>query len=300
MGSMETNWARLITCLFVVALALSFFRARDENHSGTVVIAASSKQRVVVAADSRGLTEGKNPNDHQCKITVLGDKLILADTGIASYTNPNLKFLEWTASSEAAEALRVYHKLISENQGLDEVDVVSAEWGRRLAKRLGDEVSFGVLPPASIPQNNVLTQGLFAGLDHDGEIEIRQVFMRRGLPLAGPDQPGPVYATSQKWDISNKVQFSALGKTGIAAEFITGETERARAEARNWQRELEKDPSNDPVVFEAIQLVKLSITYLPPEAGVGGEVDVVELDAHKGVHWVVRKQDCPEITKVPK
>jgi hypothetical protein len=60
-----------LLCLFVIGPNVF-----AQIESGTVILIGYSKNKIIVAADSRMADEGKAPSDDKCKITALGNKIV--------------------------------------------------------------------------------------------------------------------------------------------------------------------------------------------------------------------------------
>jgi len=105
-------------------------------NSGTIVLVGISKDRVLIAADSRG-TSGKGVfRDDVCKIAVLGNRLIFAAFGlIADSSNKLPEFDSFDAFEEAKTTFDSAGQLPAEvlqKKGETFTSEVAEEWRQRL------------------------------------------------------------------------------------------------------------------------------------------------------------------------
>ena len=133
--------------------------------SGTIIVAAQSKSRIILAADSRaGIFNDnaisiKTTDDTFCKIVPLGRYLVFAAAGIAG-DEAHI----WTAGSEAVTALsKIPH---AKRIGETDSDELLRIWGdsviNRLEKLPRNEVSqYALLGP--------VTTAVLAGVEESGK-----------------------------------------------------------------------------------------------------------------------------------
>ena len=270
-------------------LMLVLFSANAQIFRGTVIVFGVSRDRVIVAGDSRGLKEGEEPDDHECKIAALGTQLLFTQAGTAGEVHTTMTSKNWSASKEA---LRSFSEFEAAKAQSDAVDKVSADWLTSM-KAIYTRLLRTHRRELLARDGDVLLTSVFVGLDRTGQIEARQVgisFDRASEQLAVPK----LAIDNQRWEITSQNIFKTTGHFETALEFRTQSSPRALAEAQRWQIEMNTHIGENPDVLNAEHLVDVSERYAPKAWGIGGPIDVVEMIPHKGVHWIHRKPECPE------
>jgi hypothetical protein len=268
---------------------LVLFSANAQIFRGTVIVFGVSRDRVIVAGDSRGLKEGEEPDDHECKIAALGTQLLFTQAGTAGEVHTIATSKNWTASREA---LRSFSKFETAKAQDDAVDRVSADWLTSM-KAIYSRLLRTHRRELLAQDGDVLLTSVFVGLDRNGQIEARQIgisFDRPSEQLAVPK----LAIDNQRWEITSQNIFKTTGHSETALEFWTQSSPRALAEAQRWQIDMNTHIGENPDVLNAEHLVDVSERYAPKVWGIGGPIDVVEMIPHKGVHWIHRKPECPE------
>jgi hypothetical protein len=288
----------LIACLLLPA------GARAQVRSGTIVVMSRSRQRVIIAADSRvNFGEGRY-EDTSCKITGLSDKLIFAATGIvgdSSYLLPG--GLRFDARGEAQRVFLQYSQAPQNFLDLGAVGTIASNWGAAMAEhfRAAAEAS-----PASLQQwlkrvelshEPTFVVGLFAGLEPDGEISVYSVNVEYAQSREGAAPSEPYLLTSMPVPDDLADDFSLLTPFGMAEivnEIREGKSDRAKQEI-NARDFLRSTVSAEAFArSQAIRLVDLTIAYHAKQDFVGGRIDAVELRRAGKVHWIQRKENCAE------
>lgn len=247
--------------------------------SGTIVVIAETKHRVIIAADSRaGLSDDgitiRSTDDHDCKIAPLGRRTAFSAAGILGNGAS-----QWTAVSEAVRAAATISGPVGSIQG----DLILKDWAESVMQRLADFSPQQLLSYAGTNDGHVTT-GVLAGVEGDGRVWLRAVLINfstaaglsyQGYTLTSADPPTAYYF---------------LGKSEIGLEFERDRTSsRAVKERAAWSKRKLTGAALDE--FKARRLVELTIRYHPNKSEVGGPVNEIELDA-SGVHWVQVKPGC--------
>ena len=278
--------------------------AWSQVRSGSIVVLGRSRQRVVLAADSRVNLGGEKYEDSACKITVLSGKLIFAATGIvgdSSYLLP--QGLRFDATEEARRVFLRYSQAPENFFDLGTVGTLASNWGTAMAKhfRAAAEAS-----PASLQEwrkrvdrsrDSPFIVGVFAGLESDGEISVYSVNVDYVKPREGLASAEPFFLTSMPFSDDYPDDFPLLtpfGMPEIVHEISEGKSARAQQEI-NTRHILQKTLSAEAYArSQVIRMVDLTIAYHPKQEFVGGRIDAIELPRDGKVHWVQRKQNCPE------
>jgi hypothetical protein len=290
---------RTVACFLLSAAAWSQVR------SGSIVVMGRSRQRVVIAADSRiNSGEGKY-DDSSCKITALSDNLIFAATGIVGDSSyllpPDLRF---EAKDEARKIFLRYSQTPKNFLDLGTVGTLASDWGAAMAAHFREAAEAS---PASLQQwlkrvelshESPFIVGLFAGLESDGEISIYSVNVDYyARPAKGQTRSEPYFLTSMPIleDFPDDFPFlSSFGMTEIFNEINEGRSDRAKQEI-NTRQLLQQTLSAEAYArSQVIRMVDLTIAYHPKQEFVGGKIDVIELPRAGKVHWVQRKENCPQ------
>jgi hypothetical protein len=278
--------------------------ARSQVRSGSIVVMSRSRQRVIIAADSRVNFGGGKYEDTSCKITALSDKLIFAATGIvgdSSYLLPG--GLRFDARGEANRVFIQYSQAPANFLDLGTVGTIASNWGAAMAEhfRAAAEAS-----PASLEQwlkrvelshEPTFVVGVFAGLEPDGEISVYSVNVEYAQSREGAAPSEPYLLTSMPVpdDLPGDVSLlTPFGMSEIVNEIREGKTDRAKQEI-NARDLLQNTLSAEAFArSQAIRLVDLTIAYHAKQEFVGGRIDAVELRRAGKLHWLQRKENCPE------
>jgi hypothetical protein len=263
--------------------------SKSDTESGTVVVFGLSKTKIVVAADSRATNKRTaEHDDSSCKFITLGNRFIFAATGAASYQG-NLSGIlgfpvSWSAEQEARLAFDSFQRSPEALKNPDVVGQVSAHWAKAMIARLSgvnDQTSFGWKPGEAV------TSGLFAAIGPNGEVQFfaaniiggffNSISSARGQPVSPPVA----------------IQFLAFGQPEVAQEFIDGKSERAIAEAKMWQKQMQKQSVEDRDWLTAVRYVELAIEF-DASGDVGGHVEVAQLTPKDGIEWKQNPGRCPE------
>jgi hypothetical protein len=286
-----------VLCLLLPASAWTQIR------SGSIVVMSRSRQKVIIAADSRvNLGNGKY-EDSYCKITALSDNLIFAATGIvgdSSYLLPeNLRF---GATEEARKAFVSYSQAPEDFLDLGKVGTIASKWGAAMSEHFRKAADAS---PASFQEwrkridlshESAFIVGLFAGLEPDGQISVYSVNVDFVEPQKGflPTEPYFLRSTPIPDEAPNDFSLTQVfGMPEIYDEINAGKTDRAKQEIR--QRHY-LEMTSFPEVFarsQVIRMIDLTIAYHPKQEFVGGKIDAVELPSSGKVTWLQRKENCP-------
>jgi len=283
--SAEFWWA----VAFVVSVIAG---ANAQIESGTIVILGYSKQKVVIAADSRESDGQGAYRDEACKIASLNGKFIFTAAGRTKSIRHEIL---WDATREARAALAATERIAGEKPG-DFQDRIAANWGILLAKNIGENIQAD--DARSLTDDEILVNGLLIGLDEVHRIHISHEILRARIIAAVPQIViGPVKVVN----IPDTITFSGLSEDDIFAEFQAGKSDRSK----KWQHQIpayaKQHGIKDRDMVKAMLLVDLTGTYgkerVPKNPAihlVGGKIDAVELTISSGIQWIQRKSQCPE------
>lgn len=273
---------------FLVLLMIPSLPASAQTSHGTVIVFGVSRNKVVAAGDSRGLVEGEKPDDHVCKITALGTRLLFTESGTPEERHTILTSKNWSASKQA---FRAFEDFQTSRTKTDAIDEVSADWLKAMS-RIYSRLLNSQREKLLARDGDVLLTSVFLGLDENGQIKAREIGIsfdraaeRRGVPK--------LVVVNQLWEITDQNVFKVTGHFEIAYEFQAQTSPRARIAAQRWQLELNKHFGADADVLTAVHLLDVSESFAPEDWGIGGPIDVAEMLPKTGVRWIHRKPECP-------
>jgi hypothetical protein len=267
---------------FLFLVPPQFAAAADYINSGTIIVIAQTKHRIIIAADSRsavtpdGIT-AKSVDDNACKIAAFGRNVVFSAAGILG--NHGKK---WTAISQAVDAVTTSAPgPIGSKQG----GAILHKWAGSMIQRLR-VFSFDQLLSYSTVNEGHIATGVLAGIDKDKQAWLRAVMIdfsnvgevsHQSYTLTSNDPPTAYYF---------------IGKSEIGLEFERGKSSRAIKERASWDRKNLSAASLDR--FKARRLVQLTIMYHSNKTDVGGAVDEIEVNA-SGVRWLHVKPNCNQL-----
>jgi hypothetical protein len=276
---MPSRIPRRFVALTIVALCGSLTGQGNGISSGSVVVIAQTKTRVIMAADSRlGFTRTgssmESIDDNACKIAVLPGPAVFAAAGILGSGD-----LSWSATTEAEAAAEPVAKAPRLETGAGEA--LLNRWAQQMVRRFAGFTERQLKLYAAGNDGKLVT-GVLAGLNGDGTVWLRGIkvtfpFSHQGFELTADDQ-----ATA----------YHAIGKSQIFEEFGTEVSSgRAVAERKTWERLNLTGEALDQ--YKSRRLVELTALLQRNRLDVGMPVDQIQLDA-SGLPWVAVKPVCKE------
>ncbi len=272
---------RILSCIFLLVTA---YAASAQIGIGTVVIVNFTKDKLIMAADSRASYPNGDqpPDDGHCKISAFGHKVVFATTGAAFRFPSHPTDLAWSNSEIALAAFR------STNHAGNSLSEIADEWGKIVR---GNWVELYRRNPSAVsqiadPNNGIITAGFFADVEH-GE------FVTAAVVLTFSSSRSPVLqaqrGTLSDCTIISATRLCAMGATAVFDGFVTGESP--------WKGDenvtTSKDSAIDLETMRAIRLVDLTAIHEKKNT-VGGPIDALEIWKDGSIHWVARKKNCPE------
>jgi hypothetical protein len=251
---------------------------------GTVGVVYFTKDKVIVAADSRVLVRGRSPADTACKIATPRGQMVFVSANVMSYTNGGIgDFVDsWSNNDEIHRAYDTASLLYATRH--DRIVGTAFEWGKSISSHFE---SLLLSHPEKIDEivgkNEVLTIAEIAGLDNDGTFILFQIriFFKKGV--------SPAIFPEVRQILDCPKSFCAIGEVGIKDEFCNLASKRAKKEAKKWKPPKKSSPA-DYDILRTKRLVELTIQYHDDD--VGGPVDAVQLDRDGTVRWIAPKENC--------
>jgi hypothetical protein len=276
--------------LLVLIAIVSYQSTAQVFHHGSVVVLNFTNEKLIVAADSRQVTDNtKPPKDNDCKLSQFGHKMIFASTGATSVEKhfPNGLVSRWT-NAEAAKQALVSTTL--KGKGPIDLKTVGTHWAKTIGGNwlaLYPEFSQQVKEVAE-EGNGTITVGFFA-LANRGKIEWKLVLINFDVA-----KNPAVYAvfgdlSAGCWSCgqTNDRRICAGGQPSIAKQVCS------EFDSRKHPPNIAIDKGLTLREQLPIWLVKMTAACDLTET-VGGAVDVLELTNGGKIHWLRRKKNCPK------
>lgn len=283
---MPLRRAITLGCLFLFCAPLA---RPQQAQSGTIIVAGFSQDFIVVAADSVATNADTGQRILDCKIDALNHKFIFAPAGTVVLQVVNQPNLKWDALDAVGEALRSIGPSTSFT-GSQFALAVAEAWGKLAVADLDSIEEANSAAFWSEIGDHREAAGFFGTLDSAGNISV-------AATIVAIDRSRGISARSGRPLATNAPMYIAFGETQIFDEFDSSKTPRAKQEFQRWSHATLSLSPLQKVISRAVDLVQLSIDYLPPRAdmggsGVGGPVHAMYLARGGTVHWV-KGRGCP-------
>ena len=245
--------------------------------SGTLVVFHIAKDKLVVAGDSRAIFNGV-PDDSYCKIAAFHSNFIYFTSGASGY-RPIGGILDPVSGfnniDEATIAIRA--RVPGKN-----IEDIADVWASSLTSKWRSLRIFhpDLVVEAGKNGKGVLAVGFFAEA-----VQGKIVLTARAI-IFDAARPEPIISVPIQRNCT--ATLCATGMTDIFDEYTALPPSSSRAERENIMR-----PTGDETA-RVMRLVQLSILYSSPKGLIGGSIDALELWNNGRIHWVARKDNCPE------
>lgn len=280
------NLHSILVLLVFAAIAFVAARAMEVQH-GTVVVIFFSKDRVVLAADSRVTFSGaaKYHQDNQCKVSDLGHETIFAASGFTRYNfAPDQKMPTFDVYQEAA---RLSQAIKSEVP--DRARAVAEAWARRVKVALDIGL---VRHPKEVMsllhgQSMQLAGAVFAGRNQAG-LAVYYVAIRCECKTS---QKYSSIHVSQIHPVNDGMPAASIGTAEameLFSEVADGSSPRGLAERDSWTG-AQTEPDRDAYV--TVRTGEF-ILRNSKEGTAAGPINALELTADGQVRWVKREKNC--------
>ena len=272
----------------VLLVLLSCRAASAQAEHGSLIIGMETKDKVVVAADSRTVNMFKPQQilDERCKVLVFGNRLVFANAGYPVFKPPHLPdaaagpyWDSYESARNSAELLLSRKKAVTPRQ-------LAEAWMSDMKKRIllvKPGPSWGRLKQLPIA-------AFFAGLGSNGApslVRATMVVHYAGNSFIVKDP----LISEIKFDNDVGVAVDAFGARDICTEILFRTTERGRRWANRIEVESAVIAPEDRMAFRLKRLGELSVESSEDKADIGLPFDVVEL-SKDGVRWVYAKKGC--------
>lgn len=276
--------------IFVMLLASTAFA---QITSGTIIILNFTKDRLVIAADSRGVnTDTRVPHDNECKIAEVDHQLIFTSVGNArrkrsSGPDPVNGWDNAETTRVAFQSVRLLPTEEAQTRTIAKTwaDTIAAHW-QSLYRSEPEKVT------RVLSKNGGLTVGAFAEAN-GGTIYFRAAQIKFDQTRASAGDPiGPEFIErlSDCWDCGEGNRICAMGKHfDVAAKFCAQTKASDKIKVRTQLKSANRS------VKLAVKIAELTIdAYAKTPGDVGGMVDAVTLKNNGNITWNAIKDGCED------
>jgi hypothetical protein len=273
--------------LFICSAVINLSAYAQIQH-GSVGVIYYTKDKIIVAADSRGLVLNGNtpPDDTECKIAAPDGKMVFVSTQSTEYKNGGYAdpVPSWSNVGEIRKAYGKASLLYSTNR--DRIEGTAVEWGKLISSHFQTLLLWH--PEKTMEAvnggNGVLTRSIIGGLDNDGLLMLLRITIafHEGIFAADTVQIPSCDACSKP--------YWAIGQVEVEQEFVDLTSQRARSEVKTWRPPKESNLA-DYDILRTMRLVELTIQYHKGN-DVGGKIDAVEMDKDGSMRWFAIKENC--------
>jgi hypothetical protein len=262
--------------------------AQARSSSGTVIVISIETNMVILAADSRAMTNRGGHTDDDCKLLIFGKNIIFASAGEAHLEITGPYKAVWDARSAARRSI-VRFPQKKDAQARDLARALAFSWAKAAVDFFQPVVNHGGkddFVSLSIHADQIV-EGVFAVRDINGSLVVSHVLISLDAMKTVPtiiSTPTLLQAPPPHW--------SVLGYNTVAANYLPQpKNELALLQLRNWRNSVGSKSLDEQKILFAAQLVQWTIDSGYSE--VGGIVDEAVLD-NNGARWVRRKSNCQE------
>jgi hypothetical protein len=252
---------------------------------GTVGVVYYTKDKIVMAADSRGFIVGNTtPDDSVCKIAAPYGKMVFVSSHAMAYRNLGyFDFVQpWSNIEEIHRAYDTASPLFSTNH--DRIVGTAIERAKSISSHFQSMLLWHPEKVIDVARkgNGVLTRAMIGGFDDNGALILLQAIITfQESVLAN------VSSTVQILDCPRS--YCAIGEIEVEQEFVNLTSKRAKKEAKKWKPP-KKSKLEDYDILRTMRLVELTIQYHGDD--VGGRIDAVQMDKDGSVRWFAIKENC--------
>jgi hypothetical protein len=285
--------SRVFGPLFWVALTASCV---GQVESGTIIVVAESRAKVVIAADSRSIDGDWKPHDDAEKIIVLSPTLVFAACGVVMDNSrtlaPNARFVASEVARKIARDFKT-DPIGDQTVGTRTAQIALAwtlEMSARMRQGIAKQLNVWLFGRPASPLQPFI-QGTFAGIEPDGSLSVAT-----GIVDYIPDSPGLISPLARPYielgSASDKLTWiEPRGMSQIAYSYIHGTSDFSIAIRKGMMR---VDDFDERIPYELVQRTIDEAQELGPgkPKGVGGKIDVVELTKGGRIEWLCKKSSC--------
>jgi hypothetical protein len=292
----QGNASALYPAIAIVAVATALLGVvrmdcpiiRTRSSSGTVIVLAIETDKIILAADSRGMTDRGGHTDDDCKLLIFGKNIIFASTGEAHLEVTAPYKAVWDARAAARRSIaRLSQK--KDTQARDVANALASSWAKAAVDFFQSVMNYGGkddFVSLSIHADQIV-EGIFAVRGINGSLIVSHV-----LISLDPMKSIPTIISTSTLLQAPPEHWSVLGYSTVAANYIPQpKNELALLRFHKWQNSVVSKSLDEQKILYAAQVAQWTIDSGFSE--VGGVVDEAVLD-NNGTRWVRRKSNCQE------
>jgi hypothetical protein len=252
------------------------------------VVVSFKLDRVIVAADSRAMTDGGSHRDDDCKILVFGKDIIFASSGLAHTELVRPYAAVWDAKVAAKESVaELSHDKNATARGI--ADALASSWEKAAAiyfepiVKEGGEKAFSVVPAL---QRGQIVEAVFIVRTLDDAIAVTHAVVL----LDRTTYPSTIVSSSSP--IGIKPGWAVMGNSNVFINYIPQpKNASAQLQVQGWLKSVANLSVDEQQLSQVGQLVQWTIDAGIPD--IGGDVDELVMLRATGARWVHRKSVCP-------
>jgi hypothetical protein len=275
------------TFLLIVLMAYPAFA---QVSSGTIIVINRTKDKVVVAADSRGVNDnGASPNNAYCKVSAFSHQFVFIAVGHASYAKAPIDLIEsWDNAELARDTIHAVPK--KDDIAAYLIDLATY-WGNTVGQHWDSLCKLNRPRCEKLVEtsNGILTDGIFIGpktLLSGATVSFDSGSFFNSVGYTTRTKLSQCWPCGQE---AGKEICVAGSHPDIAANICAKRHRRDRIRTLAQLRNVDRD-TRLPV-----QIVESTIAAYDKSAGdVGGPVDIISITTSGSIHWIKRKENCPE------
>jgi hypothetical protein len=261
---------------------------RTRSSSGTVIVLAIETDKIILAADSRAMTDRGGHTDDDCKLLIFGKNIIFASSGEAHLEVTAPYKAVWDARAAARRSIAGLSQK-KDTQARDLANAMGSSWAKAAVNFFQSVVNYGGkddFVSLSIHPDQIV-EGVFAVRGINGSLILSHV-----LISLDPTKTVPTIISTPTLLQAPPAHWSVLGYSTVAANYIPQpKNELALLQFHKWQNSVVGKSLDEQKILYAAQLAQWTIDSGFSE--VGGVVDEAVLD-NNGARWVRRKSNCQE------
>lgn len=258
------------------------------SSSGTVILISIETNMIILAADSRAMTDRGGHTDDDCKLLIFGKNIIFASSGEAHLEVTAPYKAVWDARVAARRSIAGLSQK-KDTQARDVANALSSSWAKAAVSFFQSVVNYGGkddFVSLSIHADQIV-EGVFAVRGINGSLIVSHV-----LISLDPMKTVPTIISTPTLLQAPPPHWSVLGYNAVAANYLPQpKNELALLQLQSWRNSVASKSLDEQEILFAGQLVQWTIDSGFSE--VGGVVDEAVLD-NSGARWVRRKSNCQE------
>lgn len=280
---------KLLLIFTIFAMTYGAFAQID---SGTIVVFNLTKNKLIVATDSRAVHDNSTPPDNlYCKISALRNQFVFVTLGSASYTReyPSAPIQSWSNTEIAMDAIR---SVTTKGGSSSYLNDVATAWQHSVTERWQALCGTQLRKCRDVVKDThgIITDGIFieAATKTVNGVEITLV---EGPSPTLQWKTGMEFSTCSPCFQSRRSKICALGDHVDVAVKVCSRKHQNHIKVRT---KLPKGMSEDVLLPVSIVESAVDIYDNGGTGTVGGPVDVLEIDSKGTIRWLAKKPNCPE------